>query len=66
MGGAQRTHGVEVGAVLPAVHQVVLAVDARPVDAHIGRLAQSAGDSAWGRKRGRGEREGWRQEWVCG
>eukprot|EP00964_Phaeocystis_antarctica_P061238 scaffold36581_cov72-Phaeocystis_antarctica.AAC.2 len=37
-------HGVEVGAVLAAVHQVFLAVDAWPVHTHVGRLAQRAGD----------------------
>ena len=55
-------HGVEVGAVLAAVHQVFLAVDAWPVDTHVGRLAQRAGDGAWGKgERGRGEGAGWRQ-----
>ena len=44
--GGLRTHGVEVGAVLSAVHQVVLPVDTRPVDAHVGGLAQRAGDGA--------------------
>mmetsp|Transcript_10739 Transcript_10739/g.21773 ORF Transcript_10739/g.21773 Transcript_10739/m.21773 type:complete len:467 (+) Transcript_10739:25-1425(+) len=39
-------HGVEVRAVLAVVHHMVLAVDARPVDAHVRRLAQRPGDGA--------------------
>ena len=37
-------HGVEVGAVLSVVYQVVLTINTRTVDANVGRLASALAD----------------------